>query len=47
MRVTVRSQARDRLTDEDREWVRRTVANMGPLADEDRDYLALIFKNHR
>lgn len=47
VRATVRSQARDRLTDEDREWVRRTVANMGPLADEDRDYLALIFKNHR
>lgn len=35
------------LTDEDREWVRRTVAGLGPLADEDRDYLALIFSNHR
>lgn len=35
------------LTDEDREWVRRTVAGLGPLADEDRNYLALIFKNHR
>ncbi|WP_312923557.1 replication initiator [Thermocatellispora tengchongensis] len=36
------------LSPEDREWVRRTAAAIGPLPEEVRDYLAMVFKNpHR
>ena len=38
---------RDPLTDKDREWIKRKVAEIGPLTQEDREFLAMIFRNHR
>jgi hypothetical protein len=35
------------LTDEDREWARRTVASLPPLTDRQRDILALLLRRHR
>ncbi|XVQ08460.1 hypothetical protein ACQP1W_38780 [Spirillospora sp. CA-255316] len=35
--------AADGLSDAAREWVRRNVAEMGPLSREDREYLAYMF----
>lgn len=33
------------LSDEDREWVRRTAESLGPLSDEQRQLLALLLRN--
>jgi hypothetical protein len=30
------------LSDEDRKWIARTVASLGPLTQEDRDFLLKI-----
>ena len=38
---------RDELTDEDREWARRTVASLPPLTDRQRDILALLLRKRR
>jgi len=35
------------LTEEDREWARRTVASLPPLTDRQRDILALLLRNRR
>jgi hypothetical protein len=35
------------LTDEDRNWARRTVASLPPLTDRQRDILALLLRGHR
>lgn len=35
------------LSPEDDAWVVRVVAEMGPLTDEEREYLALIFHKRR
>jgi hypothetical protein len=35
------------LTDEDREWARRTVASLPPLTDRQRDILALLLSKRR
>jgi hypothetical protein len=35
------------LTDEDREWARRTVASLPPLTDRQRDILALLLRTRR
>ncbi|HUY49176.1 MAG TPA: hypothetical protein VMV92_26230 [Streptosporangiaceae bacterium] len=35
------------LTDEDREWARRTVASLPPLTDRQRDILALLLRKPR
>jgi len=32
------------LTDDDREWARRTVASLPPLTDRQRDILALLLR---
>lgn len=32
------------LTDEDRVWVRRSVEGFGPLTQEEREWLALMFR---
>ena len=35
------------LSDEDREWVARIVDSLGPLTQEDREFLGMILrKNH-
>jgi hypothetical protein len=39
--------AKYELTDEDREWARRTVASLPPLTDRQRDVLALLLRKHR
>jgi hypothetical protein len=39
--------AKYELTDEDREWVRRTVDNLPPLTDRQRDVLALLLHKSR
>jgi hypothetical protein len=39
--------ARHELTDEDREWARRTVASLPPLTDRQRDILALLLRKRR
>jgi hypothetical protein len=35
------------LTDEDREWARRTAAGLPPLTDRQRDVLALLLGRRR
>jgi hypothetical protein len=35
------------LTEEDREWARRTVASLPPLTDRQRDILALLLRTRR
>ena len=35
------------LTEEDREWARRTVASLPPLTDRQRDILALLLHRRR
>lgn len=35
------------LTEEDREWARRTVASLPPLTDRQRDILALLLRPRR
>jgi len=35
------------LTDEDREWARRTVASLPPLTSRQRDILALLLRQRR
>jgi len=35
------------LSDEDREWVARIVDSLGPLTQEDREFLGLILRKHR
>lgn len=35
------------LTDEDRDWARRTVAGLPPLTDRQRDILALLLSKRR
>jgi hypothetical protein len=35
------------LTDEDREWARRTVASLPPLTERQRDILALLLSKRR
>ncbi len=35
------------LTDEDREWARRTVASLPPLTPRQRDILALLLRQRR
>ena len=35
------------LTEEDREWARRTVAALPPLTSRQRDILALLLRRHR
>jgi len=35
------------LTDEDREWARRTVAALPPLTDRQRDILAVLLRTRR
>jgi hypothetical protein len=35
------------LTEEDREWARRTVAGLPPLTDRQRDILALLLRKRR
>ena len=39
--------ARYELTEEDREWARRTVASLPPLTDRQRDILALLLRKRR
>jgi hypothetical protein len=39
--------AKYELTDEDREWVRHTVASLPPLTDRQRDILALLLYERR
>ena len=35
------------LSAEDREWVERTAARLGPLTDKQRDILGLLLRNRR
>jgi len=35
------------LSAEDREWVERTAASLGPLTDKQRDILGLLLRQHR
>lgn len=35
------------LSDEDREWVARIVDSLGPLTQEDREFLGLILRKYR
>ncbi len=35
------------LTEDDREWARRTVASLPPLTDRQRDILALLLRTRR
>ncbi len=35
------------LSDEDREWVARIVGSLGPLTQEDREFLGLILRTYR
>jgi hypothetical protein len=35
------------LTDEDREWIRRTAASLGPLTSRQRDLLGQLLRPHR
>jgi hypothetical protein len=35
------------LSAEDREWVERTAASLGPLTDKQRDILALLLRTRR
>jgi len=35
------------LTEEDREWARRTVAALPPLTPRQRDILAMLLRRHR
>jgi len=35
------------LSAEDREWVDRTAASLGPLTDKQRDTLGLLLRRHR
>lgn len=37
----------DELTEDDREWARRTVAGLPPLTDRQRDILALLLRRRR
>ncbi|WP_283135104.1 hypothetical protein [Rhizohabitans arisaemae] len=39
--------ARERLTSEDREWIKQTAGRLGPLDGEDREYLAMVFAIRR
>ncbi|MGH3327257.1 MAG: hypothetical protein ACRDPT_05575 [Streptomycetales bacterium] len=41
------SNRRARLAPKDREWVKRKAAELGPLTPEEREFLALIFRNSR
>lgn len=38
---------RDLLSPRDLEWVEETVARLGPLTQEEREFLAMIFQNRR
>jgi hypothetical protein len=35
------------LSGDDREWVERTAAGLGPLTDKQRDALGLLLRKHR
>jgi hypothetical protein len=41
------SNRRALLTPNDREWVKRKAAELGPLTPEEREFLALIFRGNR
>jgi hypothetical protein len=35
------------LSADDREWVERTAASLGPLTDKQRDILSMLLRRHR
>jgi hypothetical protein len=45
--VSLAGYAGDEMTDEDREWARRTAAGLPPLTDGQRDILTLLLSKRR